>query len=59
MTRKDYILIAESIKTVRKDLPYCEAIDTINELIDVLCQKLMLDNPRFNSETFKKACLKA
>ena len=71
MTKKNYIKIAETIKkeihTV-KDSYYHgdrpgrqiakeqEAVYIMTRLINSLCLTLRMDNPRFDSDKFRKAC---
>jgi hypothetical protein len=58
MTRKDYILIADSIKTARENWEGFtpEAQEAIDGLARGLASKLAGDNDRFNRETFLTAC---
>jgi len=53
MTRKDYILIADSIKTARENWEGFtpEAQEAIDGLARGLASKLAGDNDRFNRET--------
>ena len=62
MTRKDYELIADTIRRVYAsschswhDAP-TERQNAIRELANSLVCKLVADNPRFNEEIFFKAC---
>ena len=60
MTRKHYELIAEAIRQARNDVkpfyqPTPEAF--IGRLIDRLVTALSNDNPRFNEEVFREACI--
>ena len=58
MTRKDYVLIADSIKTARDNWDGFtpEAREAIDGLARSLASKLGQENPRFNRETFLTAC---
>lgn len=58
MTRKDYVLIADSIKASRENWEGFtpEAQEAIDGLARSLASKLAGDNPRFNRETFLAAC---
>jgi hypothetical protein len=57
MTRKDYILIADSIKNSRENWEgYQEGQEAIDGLARCLATKLGQENPRFNRETFLTAC---
>jgi len=54
MTKKDYVLIASSIKEVSS---YNNADkDTLRMLISNLHHKFQLDNPRYKGRTFEIAC---
>ena len=61
MTRKDYILIAETIRKAKehytlpkKDRKVITA--TLEVLAFDLSEQLLIDNPNFNSEKFLTAC---
>jgi hypothetical protein len=57
MTRKDYILIADSIKRAHDNWEgYRETQEGIEGLARGLATKLAEENPRFNRETFLTAC---
>ena len=55
MTRKDYVLIAAALLTQR---PGRESYTMSQWLCDVqvICNALAQDNPRFDRERFLKAC---
>lgn len=50
MTKKDYILIAEAIKAACLDAVSRQSV------VAELGVKLAEDSPRFNYDTFKRAC---
>lgn len=50
MTKKDYILIAEAIKAACLDAASRQSV------VAELGVKLVDHNPRFNYDTFKRAC---
>ena len=52
MIEKDYIIIAECIKKIRRNLLSTKVI-SVDTLIDCLCHDLGKDNPRFDSDKFK------
>jgi len=56
MSRKDYKAIAECINC-SLDYYSDRRISTSN-LLATLCDYFKQDNPRFNAEKFKEACLK-
>ena len=58
MTKKDYELIAKTIKTSKnfKDTEKMTKEDILRDLTASLCFKLQEDNPRFNADKFIKAC---
>ena len=53
MTKKDYILLA---RVIRRTLHSIRASGAYYRFIDVLCDELLRDNSKFNSETFRRAC---
>jgi hypothetical protein len=57
MTRKDYILIAEALKAARP-LPHWDRNKEAQWVVTFsrLADRLIEDNPRFDFNTFKKAC---
>jgi hypothetical protein len=60
MTRKDYVLIAEAIATVRQmsylaGFPQFEA--GLDQVTGAISQALIQDNPRFDRERFIKATM--
>lgn len=59
MTRKDYILIAEALKTVRDGYsPHWNAnlFRACDDHAHDLADRLGRDNPRFERDRFLKAC---
>jgi hypothetical protein len=60
MTRKDYKIIAESIRTVRdkciKDGHSVYFADILEEVAEELGDSMLRDNPRFSRERFREAC---
>lgn len=60
MTRKDYVLMAKHIKGLREALWRLidggPAIVALDEYVIELCKDLEWDNPKFNRNTFLKAC---
>jgi len=55
MTRKDYRLIAESIKRVDSTTIYYSR-ETIKGIVDAICIKIGTANPKFDSERFRSSC---
>lgn len=53
MTKKDYELIARAIQEI-KIRPL--ELRTLAFIVRVFSSKLSLENPRFNSDLFAKAC---
>jgi len=51
MTRKDYQLIAQAVRKTM-DGEYLSLA-----IIDIFIEELSADNPRFDAEKFRKACL--
>lgn len=58
MTRKDYVMIADSIKASRENWEGFtpEAQDAIDGLARSLSSKLQADNDRFDRARFLNAC---
>jgi hypothetical protein len=57
MTRKDYILLAEAINSLRPDLPTDDMTDYgLDRVVDALQTVLAADNSRFDAARFAKAC---
>lgn len=56
MTKKDYELIAEVIKTSRKVTQGETVLVSVAHLANTLATDLEIQNPRFNRSTFLKAC---
>jgi hypothetical protein len=58
MTRKDYVIIAESIKASRDNWEgfNSEAQEAIDGLTRKMASALWLDNPRFDRARFLEAC---
>ena len=56
MTKKDYELIAEAIKTSRKVTQGESVLVSVAHLANTLATDLEIENPRFNREIFLKAC---
>lgn len=61
MTKKDYILIANSIKNAQDSLLYAstnpgETKRSIEIVSKILSMSLQNDNPLFNTDKFLKAC---
>ena len=60
MTRKDYKVIAESIRTVRDkcmtDGHSVYFADILEEVAEELASSMITDNPRFNRDKFREAC---
>jgi len=58
MSKKHYILLARVIKSqVLEREGEQESYIVLKKLSQTLAQTLKLDNPRFDSEKFLKACL--
>lgn len=56
MTRKDYELIAEVIKTARKVETGEVVLVSVEHLTNTLATELEIENPRFNRARFLSAC---
>ena len=56
MTRKDYIQFAELIKDSIYPLGAKRDLNTILHITEDLIELFRLDNDRFDSERFRKAC---
>lgn len=60
MTRKDYKIIAESIRTVRdkciSDGHSVYYADVLEEVAEELADSMLRDNPRFSRDKFREAC---
>jgi len=67
MTKKDYVVIAESVKAAREELEGDQAHDgptlasgqwdyIFDRVVSNLARKLAEQNPAFNAGIFKKAC---
>ena len=57
MTRKDYVLIADTIKTARKvELTNGTVLVSVAHLANTLATELEIDNPRFDRARFLDAC---
>jgi len=57
MTRKDYVIIAESIKNTRKvELTNGTVLVSVAHLANTLATELEIDNPRFDRHRFLVAC---
>lgn len=54
MTRKDYILIAEAIRNVRKNKGTDES--TLLAVVWTIANQMQLENMRFDPSRFVKAC---
>ena len=52
-TRQHYEKLA---KFIDENRTYSDYSDSVRWAIDDLCEFFQLDNPRFNSTTFRKAC---
>tara|TARA_R100001126_G_C4709089_1_gene93881 strand:+ start:34 stop:213 length:180 start_codon:yes stop_codon:yes gene_type:complete len=52
MTRKDYIKIANVLKTANDNRDYYAIEDVFNILIDDMCEVLKADNNRFDKNKF-------
>lgn len=56
MTRKDYQLIADVIKTARKVEQGETVLVSVAHLVNTLATDLEIDNPRFDRARFLVAC---
>jgi len=56
MTRKDYVLIANSLSEVRPDPTDVEKFDVWVTTVENFVQSLKYTNPQFNPERFRTAC---
>jgi phosphoheptose isomerase len=58
MTRKDYVLLADTIKNARKVVIVGEGttLVSVEHLANTLATELEIDNPRFNRHRFLVAC---
>jgi len=52
MTRKDYIKIANVLKTANNNRDYYDMEDVFHILIDDMCNVLKADNSRFDKNKF-------
>ena len=61
MTKKDYELIAKAIRRVKDEILGnigCNDLDDVVEAtVDSLIYSLIQDNPRFDEDKFRVACL--
>jgi len=58
MSRKDYILIARALRSVRSK-PLNTAADCMfGDIVDKLCNVLAFNNPNFTTSKFREACYK-
>ena len=56
MTRKDYELLAEVIRTSRKVTTGETALVSVEHLANTLATELEIENPRFDRARFLSAC---
>jgi hypothetical protein len=56
MTKKDYQLIADAIKSVKEYELTENKAETLAYLIGYLSNQFINDNPKFNKSTFYNAC---
>lgn len=56
MTRKDYVLIAKAINGIYLDATWNEH-SILVALVEDMADALQHDNPAFDRDRFKKACL--
>jgi len=57
MTRKDYVLIADTIKTACKvDSKMGAVLVSVEHLANTLATEFEIDNPRFDRARFLVAC---
>lgn len=54
MTRKDYVLIANTFSLTLETEPSC--FNVLKEMAENLCFGLQVDNPRFDRARFMAAC---
>jgi hypothetical protein len=52
MTRKDYIKIADVLKTADNNRDYYNMEDVFNMLLEDMSSMLLADNPNFNKTKF-------
>jgi len=58
MTRKDYVLIADAIRTrIIDNGPTFEERRIALAIVDELANRLLADNPRFDRFQFVRACM--
>ena len=58
MTRKDYVLIADAIRTrIIDNGPTFEERGIALAIVDELSARLRADNPRFDGARFMRACM--
>jgi hypothetical protein len=58
VTRKDYVLISDAIRTrVIDNDPTFEERGIALAIVDALCARLHADNPRFDGARFMRACM--
>lgn len=53
MTKRDYELVAAAIAETRRETWENETLDN---LIEKLCPRFVIDNPRFDGRKFMAAC---
>jgi len=53
MTRKDYVAISNILKEYRQSMTARD----YNDLVDDFAKHLAYDNPRFDVDIFRKACV--
>ena len=59
MTRKDYVMLAKIIKENIREVRTtgdAELVIDMEGLVEDLCYKLVLDNPNFDEDKFRRAC---
>ena len=58
MTKKDYIIIAQAVKSARQNVGPAvkDRQQTIDEVVNLLCYALYGDNPKFVAQKFAEAC---
>ncbi len=57
MTRKDYVLIAESLSNLMSDFNNCgDDSVSLSLVVGELADTLQADNPRFDRARFLEAC---
>lgn len=58
MTRKDYVLIADTLNALFREYPRSFGLVERGALTNRFASKLAAENPNFDADRFRAACLK-